>query len=262
MKRDYRREIFPTNLYGNELPVFYFDEIDSTNEEAKRFLTGEEGEQALFVANGQTQGKGRRGRTFYSPDGEGIYMSLLFSTTKELSDVIFITTAASVIVAKALEEIVSEPVSVKWVNDLYLNGRKICGILTEAVLPTPQFPKTGIIVGIGINVSTEYFPDELKETAGSLGVKENMQAIKTQLIETVTNGLVSFLTDAKKELYLEEYRKRSMVIGQQITCFDGAGSYEATALDIEQNGGLVVETQEGERKVLHTGEITIRLCDA
>ena len=96
MKYIYRRECFSKKLYGKELPIFSYKEIDSTNEEAKRFLADGSVEQALFVAESQTAGKGRRGRSFYSPAGKGIYMSLLFTTQEELSDVIFVTTAVAV----------------------------------------------------------------------------------------------------------------------------------------------------------------------
>lgn len=262
MNQNCRQEIFHTSLYGKELPVFYFDEIDSTNEEAKRFLSQGYAKQALFVAESQTAGKGRRGRSFYSPAETGLYMSLLFTTKEALEDVIFVTTAASVIVARAIETLTGETVKIKWVNDLYLRNRKVCGILTEAVLPTPQCGETGIVVGIGINVTTEHFPEQLAETAGSLGRKENADVTKARLTEEITKGLISFLENVKDRTCMEEYRRRSMVIGQSITCFDGAGSYEAFALDIDENGGLVVETAEGECKVLHTGEITIRLCDS
>lgn len=262
MHTDYRCDNFPITLYGEKLPCFYLDKTDSTNEEAKRFLAQGGGRQALFIAGSQTAGKGRRGRSFYSPEGEGIYMSLVFCTKEELSDVIFVTTAASVFVARALEEVIHEPVAIKWVNDLYLKGRKVCGILTEAVLPTSQCPETGVIVGIGINVSTDSFPEGLKAVAGSLGIRNNAKEIKQQLIEEITRSLIDFIENVKDRSCLEEYKKRSMVIGQSITCSDGAGSYEATALDIDVNGGLIVERKDGERKVLHTGEITIRLCES
>ncbi len=261
MKYIYRRECFSKKLYGKELPVFSYKEIDSTNEEAKRFLADGSVEQALFVAESQTAGKGRRGRSFYSPAGKGIYMSLLFTTQEELSDVIFVTTAVAVIVACALEEVTSTPAVIKWVNDIYMNNRKVCGILTEAVLPTEQCHKTGVVVGIGINVSTDNFPDELRMVAGSLGVKAQEQEVKEALIQSVTEGLIDFLEHVKDHSCIEEYRKRSMVLGQSVICFDGAGSYEAKALDIDKQGGLIVETLSGERKVLHTGEITIRLCE-
>lgn len=258
---NYDKDSFAPMLYGEKLKLIFLKETDSTNEAAKRYLAQEKIRNALIVAKLQTAGKGRRGRTFYSPADEGIYMSLLFTPKEGLEDIIAVTTAASVIVARAIESVSGQKVSVKWVNDLYAGGRKICGILAEAVLPTDENDETAVILGIGINVGNESFPDELKDIAGSLhaGIQTNLW--KKQLIQTITKGLCAFLEDIKNTSYLEEYRQRSMVIGREIICYEGNCTYCATATDIDERGGLVVIDEKGERKVLHSGEITIRLSN-
>ncbi len=251
---------FSKKLYERELPYFYLEETDSTNEEAKRFFNQQKGEQALFIAGTQTAGKGRKGRKFYSPAEDGIYMSLLFTPKDALEEVIAVTTAASVVVARAIEEVTGQRTLIKWVNDLFLGERKVCGILAEAVMPAEPGNKMAVILGIGINVSTRSFPEELKTVAGSLMVEQTVLC-KEKLICKITEGLLTFLEDVRDTSYLSEYRKRSMVLGKEIICYEGAECFFALALDVDDRGGLVIKTQSGEQKVLHSGEITIRLYE-
>lgn len=250
---------FTCKLYNRELPLFYYLETDSTNEEAKRYHAEHKNAQALFIADAQTKGKGRRGRQFYSPAKDGIYMSLLFIPKEELSDVIAVTTAASVIAAQAIEEVTGQMAAIKWVNDVYVRERKVCGILAEAILPDEPGGCTAVILGIGINVYNRDFPEELEGIAGSLGEGSGNPEWKDRLIIRITEGLVDYLSNVANRSFMEEYRKRSMVLDKNITCYDGRDIYPAHAIDIEEDGGLVIITDAGERRTLHSGEITIRL---
>ncbi len=256
------RERFHKKLYGKALPLFHYPETDSTNEAAKRLLQDGVHKQALLYADSQTNGKGRRGRTFYSPSGEGIYMSLLFTPEEALEDVISVTTATAVVVAEAIEKLTGQTVAIKWVNDLYVRERKVCGILAEAVLPQNAGDKTAIIVGIGINVSNQEFPKELDGIAGSLNMPNRDRQLRDDLIAEITVGLIQYLENIKDKSYLSRYRERSMVLGRRILCHEGNEQYPALALDIDEEGGLIVALENGERKCLHSGEITIRVTPA
>ena len=165
--------------------------IDSTNMEAKRCALNGEGEGLVILAEEQTNGRGRRGRSFYSPDGSGIYMSVLFRPKPEISqDVVLITTAASVAVCRAIRDVLSQEPQIKWVNDVYLNGKKICGILTEAVSDFESGRIDTVVVGIGINYHApkEGYPDEIKEIAGSV-CAEDEKIPRNELVAAIIENL-------------------------------------------------------------------------
>ena len=145
---------------NQKLPVIVFNSTDSTNTQARRILSSKHSERMLIVANEQTNGRGRLGRSFYSPADTGIYMTYSFYTEKTCNNIARITTAASVAVAKAL----NCDAKIKWVNDLYCNDRKICGILTES-FSSAMGKGLYVLVGIGVNLTTESFPDDIKMIA-------------------------------------------------------------------------------------------------
>lgn len=241
-----------------EIGISIFDTIDSTNEEAKRQWKVNGQAPHLFVSDAQTAGRGRRGRDFYSPKETGLYMSLLLQPKTGLEDAIHITTATAVVVAKILKKFTGADVGIKWVNDLYLNSRKVCGILAEAVMEADQTVTPAVVVGIGINLSTEVFPEELKEIAGSFrqyatGIERN------EIVSEIVNGLLDFAKDMKDCSFVDEYRKMSVVLGKEIRYNEGDALIRGRALDIDSEGGLMVELPDGTVKVLKTGEITVRL---
>lgn len=238
------------------LPRFYSEETDSTNEDAKRYFQSGKGSTALFVANRQTAGKGRRGRQFYSPADTGIYMSILLAAPEDLEDAVCITTATSVFVAEAVEAVTGLSLSIKWVNDLFYNDRKVCGILTEAVWGTEEGAPAGIVVGIGINLCTEEFPEELADIAGGLNVRE--KGIKERIIDEIVRRILRFNGNRTDRTYLEEYRRRSNVIGKDIYVYEGQTVRQAKAVGIDEEGGLVIEEPDGSVGILRSGEITIR----
>ena len=158
----------------NAVTVRVFDEIDSTNTEAKRMVADGFKADAILVAHTQTAGRGRMGRSFYSPAQTGAYFSILHTLDTPLCDAVAITSAASVAVMRAIRTLAGIQTDIKWVNDLYYNGKKICGILTEAVSAGESIH---VIVGIGINLDTADFPEELKAIAGSLNAKIDTAAL-------------------------------------------------------------------------------------
>lgn len=240
------------------MDIYKFDTIDSTNDEAKRHWKEHKKAPCLFVSDEQTGGRGRRGRSFYSPKGTGIYMSLLIQPESGLEDAVHITTATAVIVARALQEFTGQEVGIKWVNDLYIGNKKVCGILTEAVIEAEPAEKPAVVVGIGINLSTKEFPEELREIAGGV-TDSHCEVDRDGLVARIAEGILEFSENLKDCTYVDDYRKMSVVLGKEIRYNEGDAFVKARAIDIDSEGGLMVELADGSVKVLKTGEITVRL---
>lgn len=157
------------NKLNKSISVDIFDEIDSTNEEAKRRISDGQKEDFVLVARMQTAGKGRKGRSFYSPMDTGIYLTYTHFTDDSVEQSLKTTVATSVIAKKAIKEATGLDCGIKWVNDLYLNGKKVCGILCECILKnTYDNDKNALIIGIGINLTTSDYPEEISDKAGSI----------------------------------------------------------------------------------------------
>lgn len=237
--------------------ILLYKEIDSTNNEAKRLLSQYPGEKLLLLADQQSQGRGRQGRSFFSPARSGLYMSLVIHPQSQLSNALSITTMSSVAVARAIRQLTGLEAQIKWVNDLYLHGRKICGILTEAVSDFETGTLQSLVIGIGVNLSTE-FPEELAKVGGSLevaGLRRNALAAE------IVNQLLPLAADLSDHSYLEDYRRYSLVLGKQINYFVRGEAHPATALAIDEDGGLLVRLENGEEMTLSSGEISIRLAE-
>lgn len=238
------------------LSVNVYREIDSTNAEAKRRLAEGTPTPALFIADCQTAGRGRRGRDFFSPAGTGLYMTLAVTPAVGLRQAVKLTGMAAVAVSEAIEALTGIRAGIKWVNDLYLGDKKICGILTEAVTDLESGGVQAVIIGIGINLSTEDFPDEIKETAASL-FAENLK--RNELAAEITRRLLACCGNLSDNGYLEEYRNRSVVIGKEIYYLKNGQRTDARAVGIDDDGGLIVEHADGSRATLSSGEITLRV---
>ena len=233
-----------------------FDVIDSTNTEAKRALTSGLDEDALFVANEQPAGRGRRGRSFYSPKEHGIYFSCVLHPEVSLADSTAITSAAAVAVCEALEGATKKHPSIKWVNDIFIDNHKVCGILTEAISDFESGRVEAVIVGIGINLTTEIFPEELKDIAASVGVSVDRCALVADIFSRL-KSLCDKLPDKK---FMDEYRSRSLVLGKTVTFNRNGIIYEATAKTIRDDGELEVVLENGEMMLLNSGEISVKLA--
>ena len=158
---------------AREIKIIEYGIIDSTNLQARRLIEGAWGEEiqpTVLLAEGQTAGRGRLGRSFYSPTDTGLYTSLIIESPSSLDKLLSLTALAAVAASEAIEAAFGINVGIKWVNDLYYNERKIAGILAESCI---SGTKRYIILGIGINLSTESFPDDILLKAGSLGIADN-----------------------------------------------------------------------------------------
>lgn len=247
-----RPEIYNSN-------ILTYKTLDSTNIKAKQMALEGAPEYTVIIANEQTQGRGRLGRSFYSPCNTGIYMSLILKPQMDIASATLITTASSVAVCKALENVTKTVPSIKWINDIYLNNKKICGILTEAISDFESGTIESIILGIGINVSTETndFPEELRQTAGSISSSPTVN--RNHLIAEILNQIYEVYTNLAPGSYIEEYKSRSMILNQQIYYVKNNIKYNATPIDITETGGLVVQKENGEIETLTSGEVSIRL---
>lgn len=228
------------------LPVVVYDRTDSTNDRAREYLLKHDAERTVFVANEQTAGRGRMGRRFYSPPDTGIYMTYAFRTELQDADSVCVTTAAAVAMLNALHC----GAKIKWVNDLYLNGRKICGILTES-LPAGTHGQY-LLVGIGINLNTVTFPDELRKTAGS--IHGNLE--REQTIAAICNELVQATEDVHSRKYLADYRRHLLGIGHTVHFIENGQPHEAVLNGVDDLGRLLV-TENGKIRTLCAGEITM-----
>lgn len=162
---------------------------------------------------------------------------------------------AAVCVAKALMSMCDKTPLIKWVNDIYLNDKKVCGILCEAITDANTQTITGLIIGIGINISTDFYSTELRQIATSIG-----QAIDPSLLcAKITDNILSECKTIASREFISTYKELSMVLGREITYYDKDKKVTATAVDIDSNGGLEVQTQDGKIKTLSTGEISVRL---
>jgi len=241
---------------SKKLKLIVLKTIDSTNNEAKRMTADGFRGNALLVANEQTKGRGRLGKSFYSPKNTGIYISFLFSTDIRMSNAIQVTTATAVAVVRAIESLTNLRPMIKWVNDVYIGNKKVCGILTEAVTDFETGLVQSIIIGIGINLSTEIFPEEIKDTACSIGVNG---LSRNKVIAAVSNELLAICTNLENKSYIKTYRDRSLILGKSIDFYKNNVKYNAIAVDIDSTGGLIVKLPNGRTEVLNSGEITVRM---
>ena len=227
--------------------------VDSTNNYAKK-MSASHSERCLILAEEQTAGRGRRKRDFYSPYGTGIYMSLVFPVETSLAKFVPITVAASVAVVRAIQKLTNIKCDIKWVNDIYLDGKKICGILTEAVSDFESGILTTVVVGIGLNVSTKEYPEELQEIAGSLLADS---VTRNEFVAAITEELFRLAENLETPELMEEYRVHSCVIGKEITWLEKDEKKEGFVTGMNAQGHLLVETKDGS-VTLTAGEISVR----
>lgn len=242
------------------LPLFVYKSIDSTNTEAKKMAVNHAEHGTVLIAEEQTAGRGRRGRTFYSTNGLGIYISFILKPDITLQDSVLITTAASVAVNRAIEKVTGLETKIKWVNDLYYQDHKVCGILTEAVTDCDTGCIDSLVLGIGINfcLDSSSIPEELKNVVGSLFDHKPANITRNHLCAELINEVMQISDHLTERSFLSDYKKKSMVIGERILVIGQGEGVPAKAIDIDPNGGLIVQLDHGERKTLNSGEITIR----
>lgn len=249
-----------TKILGQNL--FFFDVIDSTNDELKRMAAGGACEGTVVIARSQTNGRGRRGRQWQSDADVGIYMSVLLRPELAPTAVQSITLAASSAVCKVLEKYVPDKLGIKWPNDILINNRKVCGILTEMTAEPDKVQ--AIILGIGLNVwhTEDDFNGELKETATSLMLNTEREISRSLLVSEILQELedlyLNFIEKGNGAKFMDIWRSFSITVGRDIIVFEGKNKWQAKALDVLDDGRLLVETPDGQRRTILSGEISIR----
>lgn len=242
------------HVEADGITVYRYGMTDSTNLRAKAVATPGFSGNALFIAEGQSAGRGRLGRSFYSPAATGLYFSSLFSTTAPLYEFLALMPAVSVACARAIEEYCGKRVGIKWVNDLYFEEKKVCGILVESVNATCAKDCNKLVVGVGINLNTEDFPPELAGIAGSLGACPDGE----KMALAVHREVQRYVARPSDRSFMEEYAARSVVVGKRVKLLRGEEVFCGTVSGFDDDGGIVL-VEKGERRVFHGGEITLRL---
>ena len=250
--------------------VFCYDSTDSTNRRLQEaMLNGDAPHGLIAVANEQTAGRGRLGRSFASPQDMGIYMSVLLwpqvlGDASPSSSWTALTSWTAVAVCRAIEAVYDVQPGIKWVNDLYLGGKKICGILTQMDLETERGLIRDIIIGIGINVQEQEndFPEELREIAGSLyqqtGKRIDRTILAAEMIRQLDRLCEDWSDPESAAVYLNTYRKHSLVTGKPVSVIRAGNAKEATAVCIGDDFSLHVQYPDGTAEILRGGEISIR----
>ncbi len=241
--------------------IQHLSNVGSTNDTIRQLAEQCAPEGTVIIAEEQTKGKGRMNRTFYSPKHAGIYMSLLLRPKIPLQQATFITTAAAVAAAQAIQSVTGAKVGIKWVNDLYYNNKKICGILTEAAIDIESGGLRYAILGIGINISPpqDGFPENLRTIAGSLLQQPGTNNIRVKIIAAFLNRFGSYYSHLSDKTFMPEYRARSIVLGKQVQVLLKDGPKPALVTDIDDHANLHVQYADGSNQVLASGEISIRL---
>ena len=232
--------------------VVYYDEIDSTNNRAKEAGDNGAAHGTLFVADMQVAGKGRRGRVWKSPSGSSIYMTILLYPDIPPVKAPQLTLLMAIAVAESIQEVTGLETKIKWPNDIVVNGRKICGILTE--MSTEIDYINHVVIGAGINVNQDTFPDDIKATASSLKLELGKSVKRSELIAAVMKSFETEDLSGLQEVY------NSMLVNrdQEVKVLEPGNEYKAHAIGINQTGELIVRTPDGKEKEIYAGEVSVR----
>ena len=244
----------------NNLHLEVFRSVDSTNNICKQKANAGESNGYVAIASSQSSGRGRRGRTFYSPADTGVYVSMLIVPEDfHGAGIVRLTTMTAVAVCRAIEKLTDKKASIKWVNDIYVDGRKVSGILSEASYNLEDAKLDCVVVGIGVNLypPKNGFPDALADTAGSILDKPGSLSRNKLVAEILNNFWSIYLNDEKS--YVDEYRDRSFVLGKEIDIITPKEIRKATAIGINDDCSLQVRYEDDTEAALSSGEISVRV---
>lgn len=248
-----------SSYHGFEIEEF--DELDSTNTKLVSLAKAGERSGKVIIAGTQTAGRGRQGRSFFSPGSTGLYMSVLIRKPIKVSDAVLLTPAAAVAVSSVLEKISGKKMGIKWVNDIFTDGKKLCGILTETKFDFEKERLDYAVIGIGVNLCAPEsgFPDEIEAVAAALFDARPSDEIREKIVLNILDALNEAVNQLGSREFLSDYRRRSVLIGKTVSVLTPQGSYNAVAVDIDDTARLVVKTFDGGIKALDSGEIRAKL---
>lgn len=245
---------------NQKLNITIFQELDSTNNYLKKLGSQGEKERTLIIAESQTNGRGRMGRTFYSPNGTGVYFSLLLRPEIPTEKALNLTVMAAVAVAETVMKYSNGDVKIKWVNDVYFNGKKVCGILTEgAVNPTTKTLDYAV-VGIGINIIAPEndFPDDIKNSATAIFSGNTEENIKEKIVAEVINRFFDMYNGNDTD-FIKRYKEYSYLTGKEINIISGDNMRPTTVLGITDECHLLVKNEYGETEEISSGDVSVRV---
>ncbi len=243
------------HLSGAPFCVESVDRIDSTNAELLRRLSAGQTHPMVLVAEEQTAGRGRLSRRFESPRGCGVYVSVLLDLPFSAEDALLVTPLAALCVCEAAEELGVADCAIKWVNDVYLHGKKVCGILTQSAV---QNGRRFYVLGIGANVTVPEggFANEIAHTAGAL-FSQTAPHLREKLVAAVLRRLWAYLPKLQTKKFLKEYRRRLFLIGKQVRVTRGDEVFFATVTGLDDNCRLTVRTTAGDECTLCGEEVSL-----
>ncbi len=233
--------------------IIILDSVDSTNSYLKKLSEENIKKGTVVIAKNQTKGRGRTGNSFFSPNG-GLYMSILLDSGLNTE---FVTAISGVALCRAIKKCTDFLPKIKWVNDIYIDKKKICGILAEGTV-SPDGSLKNIILGIGLNILApkEGFPEDIKHKAGAIFKQDMPINAENKITAEIINSLFELLTD-KTDAFIEEYRNISLLTGKEIEYKKNNQILTGRVISIDEKLRLVVITQDGEKDILSSGEIKI-----
>ena len=238
--------------------IEFHGEIGSTNIRAKQLASEGAHHGFAVLADFQHGGKGRFGRAFYSPEKSGLYISFILRPDLPADKAVLLTALAAVAVARTIERLAGLDAKIKWVNDVYIRGKKACGILCEAGLDYESGRMQYVVMGIGVNVGKMAFPEELSAIATSVSNECGREISRNAFAATLIDEINALWPELPGGSFMAEYKARSNVLGRDVTVLRGDERYAARAVDIDSEGSLVVQLPDGTKKTLHSGEISVR----
>lgn len=242
--------------------ITLFDEVDSTNRMARDAALKGADEYVTMIANSQTDGRGRKGRSFFSPEDTGLYISVVLRPTADRSP-LQITTAAAVAVAESIEEIANTVAEIKWVNDVYCRGKKVCGILTEGSFEGDKLQYAVLGIGVNVILPNDGFPKDIASRAGAVFDEKTLPTddVKERLAAAILNRFKRYYEGSAND-YLSSYRQRNMLRNKQVDLIgvDDRVLETVTVLDVTDTFELLVQDSSGKARSLSSGEVSLQLC--
>ncbi len=246
-------------LKDYKAPIFVYKSVTSTNDIAKQLASKGAEHGTIVISDEQTKGKGRMGRRFESPSKTGTYVSIILRPTFSAQEALYITTAAAVAVSQAIEEVSKKEAKIKWVNDVYIDNKKVSGILTEASTNFETGMLEYAVLGIGINVLAPQggFPDEIKDIAGSVYEKDYPDNARIQIISSLIKNFFIHYDKLPEKEFIKIYKDKSLLTGKIVT-FESFGNVcKGKVLGIDDEARLIIENEDKTQSLFSTGEVNI-----
>ena len=243
---------------SNDLSITVYKKIDSTNTQAKLYAELPEAQDAVFVASEQTAGRGRMGRSFTSNKGKGLYLTILLAQDLPAQFATSLTTYMAVIAVRSITSLADIDAKIKWVNDVYVGGKKLAGILTEGKAKC-EGTLAYAAVGIGINLLKQEFPEDVKAIATTVEDECGRVIDVNELTARIVKEFFENLSLVGTPELADEYRRYSFIIGERVSVIKPTATYEATVDAITDKCELEITLSDGTREILSTGEVSLRL---